>query len=80
MNVKKIIPASWSSGNAFVSGARGPKFKSRAGQFGHSVVDGSPPLRHFFKKVALPGHSDAKIGAARYTPQQNTMSKTKDLI
>ena len=44
---KKKIPATWSSGNVFVSGAGGLRFKSRAGQIGHSVVNGSPSLRHF---------------------------------
>ena len=49
------ILASWSSGNAFVSGAGGLRFKSRAGQIGRSVAIGSPPLRHFFERnyVAL---------------------------
>ena len=40
---KKAAPASWSSGNAFVSGAEGLRFKSRAG----SVANGSPPQRYF---------------------------------
>ena len=44
-----VGPASWSSGNAFVSGAGGLRFKSRVGQIGHSVANGSPPLRHFFE-------------------------------
>ena len=40
---KKIIvlvslPASWSSGNALVSGAEGLRLKSRTGQIGHSVT------------------------------------------
>ena len=35
---------SWSSGNAFVSGAAGPRFKTQAGQFGPSVTNVSPPL------------------------------------
>ena len=44
----------WSSGNAFVTGAGGQKFKSRAGQFGNNIANGSPPLRHFFlKKLCL---------------------------
>ena len=38
----------WSSGNVFVSGAGGLSFKSRAGQIGHSVANGSPLLQHFF--------------------------------
>ena len=39
--------AGWSSGNPFGSGAGGLRFKSRAGQIEHSVVNGLPPLRHF---------------------------------
>ena len=35
---------------AFFSRARGFKVKSRAGQIGHSVADGSAPLRYFFKR------------------------------
>ena len=45
--------ADWSSGNAFVFGAGGLKFKSRAGQIGHSVANGAPPLRHFFEKSCV---------------------------
>ena len=37
-------PANWSSDNAFASGAGG-----------HSVVNGSLPLRHFFVKLCCPG-------------------------
>ena len=44
------IFSSWSSGNVFVSGAENLRFKSRAGQIGHSVANGSPPLRHFFER------------------------------
>ena len=43
------LPTSWSSGNAFVSGAEGLRFKSQAGQIGLSVANGLPPLRQFFK-------------------------------
>ena len=49
---QRNFPASWSSGNAFVSGAGGLRFKSRAGQIGHSVANGSPPLRHFERSCA----------------------------
>ena len=42
--------ASWSSGNAFVSGAGGLKFKPLAGQIGLSVANGLPPLQHFFER------------------------------
>ena len=43
------------SGNAFVSGAGGLRFKSRAGQIEHSVAKDSPPLRHFFQKAVFSG-------------------------
>ena len=43
----------FTSGNAFVSGARDLRFKSRAGQIGHSVAKGSPPLRHFFESCCV---------------------------
>ena len=49
MSLKDWLPASWSSGNTFVSGAGGPSFKSPADQIEHSVANGSPPLRHFFE-------------------------------
>ena len=35
----ELKQASWSSGNAFVSGAGGRRFKSRADQIGHSVAN-----------------------------------------
>ena len=44
---------SWSSGSAFVSGAGSLMFKSRAGQIGHSVANGSSSLRHFFVKSCV---------------------------
>ena len=47
------VTKSWSSGNAFVSGAGGLRFKSRAGQIGHSVANGSPPLRHFVERSCV---------------------------
>ena len=50
---KKNKKNSWSSANAFLSGAEGQKFKSRAGQIEHSVANGSPPLRHFFERSCV---------------------------
>ena len=46
-------PASWSSGNAFVSEAIDLRFKFRASQIYCSVAYGSPPLRHFFERFNL---------------------------
>ena len=43
------LPATWLSGNAFVSGLGDLWFKSLASQIGHSVANGSPPLRRFFE-------------------------------
>ena len=57
-------PANWSSGNALVSGAGGLRFNSRTGQIGHSVTNGSPPLRHSSKGAVLPGRNDAEMGPA----------------
>ena len=60
-----IASASWSSGNVFVSGAGGQRFKSRAVQIGHSVVNDSPPLQHFFERnCVVHKRNDAEMGAA----------------
>ena len=48
-----IKSTSWSSDNAFVSGAGGLRFDSRAGQIGLSVANGLPPLRHFFESSCV---------------------------
>ena len=51
--------------NVFVSGAGGLRFKSRAGQIGHSVANGSPPLRHFFERSCVAHRRiDAEMGPA----------------
>ena len=55
--------AGWSSDNAFVSEAGGLRFKSRAGQIGHSAAYGSPP-RDISFKTKLPGCNDAETGPA----------------
>ena len=40
-------------GYAFISGMEDLKFKPRADQIGHSVINGSPSLRHFFVKSCV---------------------------
>ena len=50
MNNNSHIPPIWSSGNAFVSEAESLRFKSRAGQIGHSFANGLPPQRHVFER------------------------------
>ena len=39
----------------FVSGTGDLRFKSRVGQIGHSVANGSPQLRISLKVAVLPG-------------------------
>ena len=41
------------TGNAFVSGAEGLRFKSCASQIKHSVANGLPLLQHFFKRSCV---------------------------
>ena len=48
-----LIWGSWSSNNAFVSGAGGLRFESQTGQIGHTVVNGSPPLLCFFDRSCV---------------------------
>ena len=41
------------------------KFNSRAGQIGHSVANGSPPLRHIFNRSSVAcRRNDAEVGPA----------------
>ena len=44
------VPVSWLSGDSFVSGAGGLRFKSRFDQIRYSVANGLPRLRHFFER------------------------------
>ena len=61
--LKFLEPASWSSGNAFVSGAGGLRIKSRTGQIEHSVANGSPPLLTFLQKEL---HPNEKVSYSQY--------------
>ena len=75
--------ASWSSGNAFASGAGGLKFKSRAGQMGHSVANGLPLLQHFFEssKLCCSGAMTWRWAPqTRYMLRRYKASVTKDLF
>ena len=57
-------PASWSSGNAFVSGAGGLRLESRAGQIDLML----PTACHRYdvpsKRAVLPGRNDAEMSPA----------------
>ena len=54
----------WSNGNAFVSGAGGMRFKSQAGQMGHSVANTHPRCNISSKRAVLPERNDAKVDRA----------------
>ena len=60
---------------------RSRRFKSWAGQIGHSVASGLPLLLNFSKEAVLPSRMTRR-GAppTRYTLQHNTASIIKDLI
>ena len=58
-------------------GARGLGFDYRAGQIGHSVANGSLPLRRFFGAVLPRRQAVEMCLATRYTLRRNTASIMK---
>ena len=66
--------------NAFVSGARGLRFKSRAGQIGHSVANSSPPLRHFFERSSLAWAQGRGDGPQTLVTRFRVLQRVKYLI
>ena len=84
MALKYLIffqPVSWLSGNAFVSGMEGLRFKSRVGQIGHSVANGSPFIAAIFlrKELRCPGTMTWRWAPPSHTLRHNTASIMKDL-
>ena len=72
-----------SSGNAYVSGAGGLRFKSRAGQIEHSVANALPPQQHFFESTCVARAQMTRRWApqSRYTLRRNTANNESfDLI
>ena len=53
-----------SSDNTFLSGAGSLNFKTRAGQIGCSVANGSSRLQHFEKSCIASKRNDVKMGPA----------------
>ena len=54
MRIQELFaPASWSSGNVFVSGAKGLRFESRTGQIGLIVANSLLPLLHFLERSVV---------------------------
>ena len=74
---------SWSSGNALVSGVGGLKFKSRAGQIGHSCQQLATAAIFFRKKLCCLGALTRNWASwppqTRLTLQRNIASMMKDL-
>ena len=61
----KVFAFQLVGGNAFGSGAGGLRFKSWAGQIGHSVSNNSPPLQHFLERNCIASRcNDAEMGSA----------------
>ena len=61
------IPARWSSGYAFVSGAGGLRFKSRAVQIRHNVPTGRHRCNISSRGFVLPVRNDAEMGSRKLT-------------
>ena len=59
-----VIFVRWSSGNMFVSETGGQRFKSLAGEIGHSVDTARHRCEISFKGAVLPGPNDADMGPA----------------
>ena len=57
--------------NHITIGAGGQGFDFRAGQIGHIVANGSPPLRHFLGEVLLRCYAPETNSATRYTFRRN---------
>ena len=78
------MTASWSSSNAFVSGARGLRFKSCPSQIRHSVANRSPHCDISSKEAVLLERNDASDGPCivhtHYKLQHNRISIKKELI
>ena len=76
------LPASWSIGNAFVSGAGGLRFKSRASKIGHIVANGSSSLRQLFERSRVAASIATQRDGPRqlFTLRRNRANIMKDLI
>ena len=69
-----------SSGNAaFASRVEGLKFKSRAGQIGHSIDNGSPSLRHFFERSCVASRRNNSTQHLLRPPHKH-LNDTKHII
>ena len=60
--IMRLIQAIWSRDDSFVTETGGLRFKSRAGQIGHTVADGSPPLQHCVLQRSCVARADAEMG------------------
>ena len=81
MQFRIFQPASWSSGDGFVSGAGGLRFKSRAGQLDTGCQLLATASTFLLKNLCCPGAMMRKWAPPTcYTLRRNTASIMKDLI
>ena len=75
-------PSRWLSDNAFVSGAEGPRFKSRTVKSDTVLPTACHRCITSSKGAVLPGRNDAEMGSqTRYTLRRNTASnERKDML
>ena len=64
------------SDNAFVSRVGGLRFKSWAGQIGHSVANGSPPQQHFFGRSCV-ARAQWRDGLRKLATRFNVLQRVK---
>ena len=61
IKILQDIAANYANSNTVVSGARGLRLKSRAGQVRHIVASGRHRYNNSSKGVVLPGRNDAEM-------------------
>ena len=70
--------------NTFFIGAGGLRFKSRAGQIGHSVANGSPALSHLFERSRVTRNRNDVRGdlppPTCYSLRRNVASRMKTMV
>ena len=77
-------PVDWAITGSSLSRAGGLRFISRAGQIGHNITNGSPPVKHLFERSwlarALRRVDEPSKLITRFSVIQRVPSRMKDLI
>ena len=81
VKIEAFFVVSWSNFNAFVSGVKSLRFKSRAGQIERVLPTAGLPCDISSKELVLPGPNEAEMGPpTRDTLRCKAASIMKDLI